>query len=49
MVGIALVILVTFDLIIWGAWVALSVKHLTVGFGSGYGLSAHEFKPHIRL
>ena len=33
----------------WGAWVAQSVKHLALGFGSGHGLNVHEFKPHIRL
>ena len=30
-----------------GSWVAQSVKHLTFGFGSGYDLVVHEFKPHI--
>ena len=29
------------------AWVAESVKHLTLGFGSGHDLMAHEFKPYI--
>ena len=31
------------------AWVAQSVKHLTLGFGSGHDLMVHEFEPHIRL
>ena len=31
---------------IWGAWVARSVKHPTLGFGSGHDLMVHEFDPH---
>ena len=33
----------------WGAWVAQSVKHLTLDFSSGHDLTVHEFEPHIRL
>ena len=32
-----------------GAWVAQSVKHLTLGFGSHHDLMVHETEPHIRL
>ena len=28
----------------WGAWVAQSVKHPTLGFGSGRDLTVHEFR-----
>ena len=28
-----------------GNWVAQSVKHLTLGFGSGHDLMVHEFEP----
>ena len=31
----------------WGTWVAQSVKHLTLDFGSGHDLTVHEFEPHI--
>ena len=31
------------------AWVALSVKHLTLGFSSGHDLMACESESHIRL
>ena len=31
------------------AWVAQSVKHLTLDFGSGHDLTIREFEPHIRL
>ena len=27
------------------AWLSQSVKHLTLGFGSGHGLTVPEFKP----
>ena len=30
-----------------GAWVAQSLKHLTLGFSSGHDLMVHEFEPHI--
>ena len=33
----------------WGAWVARSVKHPTLDFGSGHDLTAHGFKPCIGL
>ena len=33
----------------WGAWVAQSVKHPILGFGSGHDLKVHEFKPHVGL
>ena len=32
-----------------GTWVAQSVKHLTLDFGSGHDLVVHEFEPLIRL
>ena len=32
-----------------GAWVAQSVKPLTLDFGSGHGLTVHEFKPCVGL
>ena len=32
-----------------GAWVAQSVKCLTLGFSSGHDLTLCEFKPHIGL
>ena len=32
-----------------GAWVAQSVKHLTLGFSSGHDLAVCEFEPHIGL
>ena len=32
-----------------GAWVAQSVKHLTLGFSSGHDLMDCEFEPHIGL
>ena len=28
---------------------AQSVKHLTIGFGSGHDLTVCEFEPHIRV
>ena len=31
------------------AWMAQSVKHLTLDFGSGRDLTAHEFEPHVGL
>ena len=34
---------------LWGAWVAQSVKHPTLGFGLGHDLTVCEFEPHIRL
>ena len=33
----------------WDAWVAQSVKHPTLGFGSGHDLMVHEFGPCIGL
>ena len=33
----------------WGAWVAQSVKHLTLDLGSGHDLTIREVKPHIGL
>ena len=33
----------------WGAQVAQSVGHLTLGFDSGHDLTVHEFKPHTWL
>ena len=32
-----------------GAWMAQSVKHPTLDFGSGHDLRVREFKPHVRL
>ena len=32
-----------------GAWVAQSVKHPTLGFGSGHNLMGSEMKLHVRL
>ena len=32
-----------------GAWVAQSVKHLTLGFGSGHDLTVCEFESSVRL
>ena len=32
-----------------GTWVAQSVKHLTLGFGSGHDLMIRGFEPHIRI
>ena len=32
-----------------GAWVAQSLKHLTLGFSSGHDLTVYEFKPRIGL
>ena len=32
-----------------GAWVAQSVKHLTLGFGSGHDLTVCGFEPHVGL
>ena len=32
-----------------GAWVAQSVKRLSLDFGSGYDLMAYEFKSYIGL
>ena len=32
-----------------GTWVTQSVKHLTLDFRSGHGLTVHEFEPGIRL
>ena len=34
---------------LWGAWVAQSVEHLTLGFGSGHDLTVPEFEPHLGL
>ena len=31
----------------WGAWVAQSVKHLTLDFGSGHDLSVVRFSPEL--
>ena len=31
-----------------GVWVARSVKHPALDFGSGHDLMVHEFEPHIR-
>ena len=31
----------------WGAWVAQSVKHLTLDFGSGHDLTAQEFESRL--
>ena len=33
----------------WGAWVAQSIKRLTLDFGSGHDLKIHEFEPHVGL
>ena len=33
----------------WGNWVARLVKCLTLGFGSGHGLTDCGTKPHVRL
>ena len=33
----------------WDAWVAQSVKHPTLGVGSGHDLMVHEFEPCIGL
>ena len=32
-----------------GAWVAQLAKHLTLDFGSGHDLTAHEFRLHVGL
>ena len=32
-----------------GAWVAQSVEHRTLDFGSGHDLTVHGFKPHVGL
>ena len=32
-----------------GTWVAQSVKHPTLDFGSGHDLTVTEFEPHIGL
>ena len=32
-----------------GAWVAQSVKRLTLDFGSSHDLTVCEFEPHVRL
>ena len=32
-----------------GAWVAQSIKHQTLDFGSGHDLMVHEVKLHVRL
>ena len=32
-----------------GAWVAQSVKHPTLDFGSGHDLTVCEFEPHVGL
>ena len=32
-----------------GAWVAQSVKHLTLAFSSGHDLTVGEFKPYVGL
>ena len=32
-----------------GTWVAQSVQHLTLGFGSGHDLSVCGFEPHVGL
>ena len=33
----------------WGAWVAQSVKHPTLGFSSGHDLMVREIEPHLEL
>ena len=33
----------------WGSWVAQSVKHQTLDFGSGHDLEVCDFKPRIGL
>lgn len=33
----------------WGAWMALSVKPLTLDLGSGHDLLVHELKPCVEL
>ena len=33
----------------WGAWVAQSVKNLTLDLGSGNDLMVHETEPHVGL
>ena len=33
----------------WDAWVAQSLKRLTLDFGTGCDLTVCEFEPHIRL
>ena len=37
------------SLILWGSWVAQFVKHLTLDFGLGHGLTVSEFELCIRL
>ena len=32
-----------------GAWVAQSIKCLTLGFGTVHDLMVREFEPHVRL
>ena len=34
---------------LWGAWVAQSVKHPTLNFGSGHDLTVHEIQPYVGL
>ena len=33
----------------WSAWMAQSVKHPILGFGSGRDLTVREFEPHLGL
>ena len=33
----------------WGVWVGQLVKQLTLDFGPGHDLKAHEFEPHVGL
>ena len=33
----------------WGAWVAQSAEHPTLGFGLGHNLMVHEFEPRVGL
>ena len=38
-----------FKVELWGTWVAQSVKHSTLAFGSDCDLRVPEFEPHIGL
>lgn len=33
----------------WNTWVAQSVKHTALGFGSGHALTGHEIELYVRL
>ena len=43
------IIQIIFAFEIWGAWVAQSVDHPTLDFGSGYDLTICGIEPHVGL